>query len=166
MKKIMTAIAVLMLGLTAQAQTTWVTPITPIVMDNIRIDMINITIPTNMVATGMIGISQMSGSNMINRSSIRLTSTNITALLATCGTTISQLGTVLLTAGGQTNKSIERMIVNINPINNQSMVVLYIAGTNRPVVITDAKINAALSPIGGVAVFRKAFVDFAKANVK
>ncbi len=167
MKKIMTAIAVVILGLTTQAQT-WVAPITPVVVtvNAIKVDMVSISITTNMVARGMIGVSKMSGSNVISRAGVPLTPADITALLTTCGTTMGQLGTSLLQAGGQTNKFIERLYVDVNQYNNQAMVRLSIAGTNRPVIINNAQITTALGGVEGVAAFRTAFVNFAKQNVK
>ena len=162
MKKLILAC---LLPLTICAQT-WVAPTPPVVVDGMRIDSINLSIATNMTARGVMFLSRLSGSNVVSRSSAPLTHAAVTSLLAECGTTLPQLGRLLLGTGGLTNQNefAVRVDVAVSPITGKSKVLITtLSGQRR--VIDEPVVNAALTQTGGsVAVFQHVFLDYAKAH--
>lgn len=166
MNKLVTIVAIcLAIGLQAQS---WKTTITPVTVDGIRIDYIGLTVSPDMTARGVMSVSKLNGTNPLARASVQLTPAAISNILASCGTTLPQLGYLLLRTGGLTNANefVTRSDIFVDPRTGKARVLITTISNQRR-VIDEAVINAAMTQAGGsVEIFQDAFLDYAKANTR
>ena len=170
MKKILIAM-IMGLALAAQAQT-WSSPTAPVnvTIDRLRVDFIGLSISTNMRAGGIISVSKMSGSNAVSRQTIPLSPIAITNILTNCGgITLQQLGNLLLVASGSTNgvEFINRVEVFVDPRTGKGRMNVNTLNGSKKEPMDEDKVDIVFKKAGGsVAIFKAAFLDFAKKNVK
>lgn len=145
---------------------TWVTATPPVVvtLNKLRADYIGLTISTNFESSGAMWVSRFADSNFVSRVCVPLPPGAVSNVLASCGVTLGQLGSLLLGSAGMANQGefVARAEVRVDPGTDTSTVtIVTISGKRR--VIPESVVNAAMTQAGGsVAVFQAAFLDYAK----
>jgi hypothetical protein len=168
MKRLATLLAI-GFALTIQAQSwTVATPPEEVTIDGLRVDFIGLTVETNMTARGILVFSKTSGSNMVSRVTLPLSPGAVSNILATCGTTLPQLGGLLLGLGGLTpGKDFVRSAAIAVDSRTGKATVRVTTMTNQQRIIPEDTVNGAMMQAGGgVEIFQRAFLDHVKKNIK